>query len=86
MQRSGHGARPPAAVFLGLSLFVDGLQDLFGERLGPWRILFEDGFKLLGAAGWLGYFTTTGSRALRLSFAAPFRRGAAPSREPAVTA
>lgn len=75
-----------AIVFLGLSLLVDGLQDLYGERLGPWRILFEDGFKLLGAAGWLGYFTTTGSRALRLPFAVPLARGAAESRTPAAAA
>lgn len=55
-----------AAGFLGLSVFVDVLQMRYGDALGPWRILFEDGFKLLGAAGWLGYFWTTASRSLRL--------------------
>lgn len=56
-----------AALFLGLSVIVDVLQSLYGERLGPWRPLFEDGFKLLGAAGWLGYFWTTASGALSRS-------------------
>lgn len=59
-----------ALACLGLSIVVDVFQGRFDALAGPWRILFEDGFKLLGAAGWLGYFTTTGSRALRLPFAA----------------
>ena len=56
-----------SALFLGLSVIVDVLQSIYGERLGPWRPLFEDGFKLLGAAGWLGYFWTTASGALSRS-------------------
>lgn len=65
-----------ALVFLGLSLLFNG----------PRRGLWEDGFKLLGAAGWLGYFTTTGSRALRLSFAVPFKSGPPAKGPPAVPA
>lgn len=42
--------------FLGLSLIVDGFQDSIEEVIGQWRILFEDGFKLLGIVGWFGYF------------------------------
>jgi len=50
--------------FLGLSIFVDVLQARYGERLGPWRIYFEDGFKLLGTVGWLGFFWAAATRAL----------------------
>lgn len=53
-----------AILFLGLSLAIGAFPGG-----GPWRALLEGGLKLLGAAGWLGYFTTTGSRALRLPYA-----------------
>ncbi len=42
--------------FLGLSVSVDVVQDQLELLLGGWRILLEDGFKLLGIAGWFGYF------------------------------
>ncbi len=42
--------------FLGLSVSVDVVQDQLDAILGTWRILVEDGFKLLGIAGWFGYF------------------------------
>lgn len=50
--------------FLGMSIVVDVLQARYGESLGPWRIYFEDGFKLLGAVGWLGFFGASANRAL----------------------
>lgn len=42
--------------FFGLSLFIDTFQYRIESVIGDWRILFEDGFKLLGIVGWLGYF------------------------------
>lgn len=45
-----------ALGFFGLSLFIDIFQPYIQMVLGSWRILFEDGFKLLGIVGWLGYF------------------------------
>lgn len=45
-----------ALGFFGMSLFIDVFQDYVQIVLGSWRILFEDGFKLLGIVGWLGYF------------------------------
>ncbi|MDP3542430.1 MAG: hypothetical protein Q8T11_08190 [Elusimicrobiota bacterium] len=44
-----------AIVFLGLSIVVDTLQDAAARGMGPWRILIEDGFKMLGAGGWFAY-------------------------------
>lgn len=41
-----------AFVFLGLSVTVDTFQ---ASWTSPWRIFFEDGFKLLGIANWSGY-------------------------------
>jgi hypothetical protein len=46
-----------ALGFFGLSLFIDAFQYRIESIVGPSRILFEDGFKLLGIVGWLGYFT-----------------------------
>jgi hypothetical protein len=46
----------PGVGFLGLSVSVDVVQDQIEAILGTWRILVEDGFKLLGIAGWFGYF------------------------------
>jgi len=44
--------------------------DAFQERWSsPWRILFEDGFKLLGIVSWSSYLIRTCSRT-----AAPPRR------------
>lgn len=39
----------------GLSFIVDGFQESIEVVLGQWRILLEDGFKLLGIVGWFGY-------------------------------
>lgn len=70
-----------AALFLGLSVFVDARQYHYDARFGPWRILVEDGLKLLGAAGWLGFFWTAAGRSLRFRVsnrpaAPPFAPGA----------
>lgn len=54
-----------AFVFLGLSLFIDAFQYRLEEKLGLWRIFFEDGFKLLGAAGWLGWLSRAAVSELR---------------------
>lgn len=64
-----------AILFLGLSVIIDALQSIYGEGLGPWRILLEDGFKILGAAGWCGFFWTTASRSLHLPVPAALSRG-----------
>ena len=45
-----------AIGFFGLSLIVDSFQNDIEQLVGQWRILFEDGFKLLGIVSWLGYF------------------------------
>lgn len=45
-----------ALGFFGLSLFVDMFQNHIESFIGDWRILFEDGFKLLGIVGWFGYY------------------------------
>ncbi len=45
-----------ALGFFGLSLFIDVFQRRIQSIIGNSRILFEDGFKLLGIVGWLGYF------------------------------
>ncbi len=46
-----------ALGFFGLSLGVDALEGSIEQYVGPWRILFEDGFKLLGIVSWFGYFS-----------------------------
>jgi len=46
-----------ALGFFGLSLVVDVVQYIIEPFIGQWRILFEDGFKLLGIVGWFGYFS-----------------------------
>jgi hypothetical protein len=53
-----------ALVFFTMSVFVDALQERWPS---PWRILFEDGFKLLGIASWSAYLTRTGARAASAS-------------------
>ena len=45
-----------ALGFFGLSIFTDVIQGRIELIIGSWRILFEDGFKLLGIVGWMGYF------------------------------
>ena len=45
-----------AIGLFGLSLIVDLFQNDIEQLVGQWRILFEDGFKLLGIVSWLGYF------------------------------
>ena len=45
-----------ALGFFGLSIFTDAIQYRIEPIIGFWRILFEDGFKLLGIVSWLGYF------------------------------
>ena len=43
--------------FFGMSLMVDLNQHGIERVLGDWRILLEDGFKILGIVGWFGYLT-----------------------------
>ena len=43
--------------FFGLSFFVDIFQYTIEIYFGQFRILFEDGFKLLGIVSWFGYFS-----------------------------
>jgi hypothetical protein len=45
-----------AIGFFGLSLIVDSFQYAIEPLVGQWRILLEDGFKLLGIVSWFGYF------------------------------
>ncbi|UJB72037.1 hypothetical protein HRE53_16050 [Acaryochloris sp. 'Moss Beach'] len=54
-----------ALVFFALSLFVDAFSASIEEVTGQWRILFEDGFKLLGIIGWFGYSLRCSMQALR---------------------
>ena len=49
-----------ALAFFALSMLVDALQDRW---LSPWRILFEDGSKLLGIVSWSSYLIRTCVRA-----------------------
>lgn len=44
-----------ALGFFFLSIAVDGMSDMLGIKI-PYYHLFEDGFKLIGLASWLGYF------------------------------
>jgi len=53
-----------ALVFFTGSVFVDALQERWPS---PWRILFEDGFKLLGIVSWSAYLIRTGARAASAS-------------------
>jgi len=43
-------------TFFALSMFVDAFQEQWAS---PWRILFEDGFKLLGIVSWSSYLIRT---------------------------
>ena len=45
-----------ALGFFGLSVCTDAIQGRIESIIGPWRILFEDGFKLFGIVSWMGYF------------------------------
>jgi hypothetical protein len=45
------------SAFLGLSIFVDFFQERIEDKIGQFRILFEDGFKFTGIVGWFGYFS-----------------------------
>lgn len=53
-----------AFAFFGASLCVDVFQYPIERLIGDWRILLEDGFKLLGIVGWLGYFSRCGLMAV----------------------
>ncbi len=44
-----------ALAFFALSLVVDVFQYRIEAVIGDWRIMFEDGFKLLGVTGFLSY-------------------------------
>lgn len=44
-----------AFSFFFLSIVVDGIAGKTGDFI-PFQHLYEDGFKLFGLAGWLGYF------------------------------
>jgi hypothetical protein len=46
-----------AVGFFGLSITIDAFQHHIEQVIGHWRILFEDGFKLLGIVGWFAYFS-----------------------------
>jgi hypothetical protein len=48
-----------ALAFFGLSVFVDLAEQQIERTVGQWRILLEDGFKLLGVATWMAYFWRT---------------------------
>lgn len=55
-----------AAVLLASSLLVDEvIEPLVSAYIGPWRIALEDGFKFLGAACWLAYFSEAGLDRIR---------------------
>ncbi|MCP3952590.1 MAG: hypothetical protein GY697_10305, partial [Desulfobacterales bacterium] len=56
-----------ALLFFGLSVVTDSFQHHLEVFAGDWRILFEDGFKLLGIVSWLGYFFRFSSLAIRES-------------------
>ena len=45
-----------ALAFFALSMLVDAFQERWSS---PWRILFEDGFKLLGIVSWSSYLIRT---------------------------
>ncbi|MGE4543373.1 MAG: hypothetical protein AB7D06_04585 [Pedobacter sp.] len=47
-----------ALGFFFLSIAVDGMSDIMGITI-PYYHLYEDGFKLVGLANWLGYFGET---------------------------
>ncbi len=51
-----------AAVFLASSVAIDVLEHLWKS---PWRIFFEDGFKLLGLVSWSGYLILTCLQTMR---------------------
>jgi hypothetical protein len=44
-------------LFFGMAAIVDLNQEKMGEIFGAWRILLEDGSKMLGIVGWFGYFS-----------------------------
>ncbi|ABW28890.1 hypothetical protein [Acaryochloris marina] len=54
-----------ALIFFALSLIVDAFPELIEAMIGQWRILFEDGFKLLGIIGWFGYSWRCSIQALK---------------------
>lgn len=43
-------------TFFALSMFADGFQEQWAS---PWRIVFEDGFTLLGIVSWSSYLIRT---------------------------
>lgn len=43
-------------IFFGLALLIDTVQYQLDDLIGEWRILAEDGLKMLGIVGWFGYF------------------------------
>jgi hypothetical protein len=51
-----------AFALLASSVLVDAVQDRWQS---PWRVLVEDGFKLLGIVGWSAYLVRTAFAALR---------------------
>jgi len=54
-----------AYLFFAAALMID----IFDERwLSPWRIFFEDGFKLLGIVSWGGYLIRLCFRAIQGRF------------------
>lgn len=54
-----------ALIFFALSLLVDAFPEAIETIIGQWRILLEDGFKLLGIIGWFGYSWRASMQALK---------------------
>ncbi|WP_041532271.1 hypothetical protein [Pelobacter propionicus] len=51
-----------ALLFFGTALVIDFFDDLW---ISPWRIFWEDGFKLTGIITWCGYLTRACFQAIR---------------------
>ncbi|MGH7557346.1 MAG: hypothetical protein ACREMD_06150 [Gemmatimonadota bacterium] len=69
-----------ASVFFGSSILVDAFHTLWES---PWRIFFEDGFKILGIVTWSGYLIRTCFHAIAASPGFPGRSDeTAPSSKP----
>lgn len=54
LARSEYGLLVVALLVFGAALAIDYFDDIWGS---PWRIFWEDGFKLTGIMTWCGYLT-----------------------------
>ncbi|UCG52093.1 MAG: hypothetical protein JSW58_00645 [Candidatus Latescibacterota bacterium] len=60
----------------GLSLFIDEFGSrTMGQYVGHWRVIVEDGYKLLGIVGWFGYFSRSCFVAMRAKREQPSHMG-----------